>query len=65
MIVRGRSQLIFTTYCVIVTLGGGEGGPPNCDAILQRDRGRSGHAVHCVLERSLKVESTLSLVLSH
>ena len=25
---RGRSQIIFATYCVIVTLGGGGGGPP-------------------------------------
>ena len=30
--------------------GGGSTGCTNCDAILQRDRGRSGRAVHCVLE---------------
>ena len=54
-LLRGRSQIIFATYYLFVTLGG----------ILQRDRGRSGRAVHCVLEHSLKVENTLPLVLSH
>ena len=65
---RARSQIIiFAMYCVIMTLGGGGSAScTNCDrAILQHDRGRSGRAVHCVLEHSLKVESTLPLILSH
>ena len=45
--------------------GGGGGVSVGCDAILQHDRGRSGRAVHCVLEHSMKVESTLPVVVGH
>ena len=60
---RGRSQF----FCHVLRHRDirGVGGFAGCDAILQRDLGRSGRAVHCVLEHSLKVESTLPLVLGH
>ena len=48
-----RAVHIFLCHC------DARGESTSCDAILQRDRGRSVRAVYCVLEHSLKVESTL------